>query len=128
MKKGFEVWIIIIFISLLFVVDALVDSKAKEEARNEAYMSGYEAGYNEAPDAATAYEEGFGEGAEAAASYIEEARWSPYGEDALLLLNDYFAGSSTREEAEEALEWISDYYWKTEGAIRDLRNGDANIG
>ena len=85
---------------------------------DDMYYEGYSEGYHDGMEECTSM----------AAYYVEEAQQGSYGEDGLIILEGYFMGEYSREEAMEALEWISNYYWQTEEALTNLSNGNANIG
>lgn len=129
MKKGFYVWFVIIMVTLLFLADHVQYRKELSEAKSEAYAEGYSAGLDDGNISyQRGYEDGLEEGAQKAAYYIEEAQHGTFGEDAIGILGDYFAGNASREEAMEAYQWISDYWGSTDAALWRLRNGEANVG
>lgn len=128
MKKEFYIWFAIVMVTLLFLADHAHYSKELSAARDEAYAEGYSAGLNDGHISyQQGYEDGMEEGAQKAAYYIEEAQRGTFGEDAIGVLGDFFAGNANWEEAMEAYEWISDYWGSTDAALWRLRRGEANL-
>lgn len=95
-------------------------SREREAKREAIYEEGYKDGYNEAPDADAAYEDGFSDCKRLIINRIYDA--ATYPDNELMILEDYFSGEATRDEAREAFEQVLDYCDTVDSAIRSLDN------
>lgn len=102
MKKGFEIWFAIIFVSCLLLVNTLAGIKAKEEARDEAYKEGYNSGYAAAEQELVdngktyldGYEKGYADGRESGLDAARVALEDPDGIVAEFILSGDYEDSA----------------------------------
>lgn len=131
---------VLLLATLIMVLFLTGCGKTYEDGYAEGYDTGYDDGYIEGFSDSKVewfdyaddmydegHDDGFEDGAEAAAYYVEDTRPSGACEDGIIILEGYFQGVYSREQALEALEWISDYWDKTETALLELSKGEANL-